>query len=271
MNTLNNIEKLAKSIIDICNKDKPVKSEDKDKLIKYQREIVALIDNLTECDNCDVVSDSIATITLNGVTANLCKDCGVKALKEGKIEKKVQRTKKKEKEEKTQSVEDSKSQVLKNKLSQIPRLPNSVVEDLAKTFNNLQDIANAEIKELQRFEGIGKKRALTIKNKLTEIKSQQSTDANSKKNDNSNRSENNKESEIDWNELYTKIQSKTNLKKSEVKRIHKLIDGIAVPMKIDNTITYVTAEIEQSRLNLEQSDMEKAVTMLMDRLSKIKN
>jgi len=268
MNTLDNIEKAAKSIIDICNKDKPTKSE-KDRLIKHQKEIEDLIDNLAECDNCDVVSDSIATITLNGVTANLCQDCGVKALKAGKIEKRAQQTEKKENEKRIQKAEDSNSQsssqILKSKLSQIPRLSNAVIENLARTFNNLQEIANATVKELQSVEGVGKKRALTIKDELAKIKS---TDSNSEKSDNSSDTENNKGPEIDWDELYTEIQSETNLKKGEIKRIHKLIDEIALPMKRDNTITYVTAEIDMSKMNLDRSDTEKAVTILMDRVKR---
>lgn len=267
MNTLDNIENVAKSIIDICNKDKPVQS-DKDELIEYQKEIATLIDNLAECDSCDAISDSIATITLNGVTANLCQECGVKALKTGSIEKKDQQTEKKKDKKQAEDSGTQSSQVIKSRLSQIPRLPTKVIENLSNAFNNLQEIAETTVKELQEIEGLGKKSALKIKNELTNSKSQQSADSNSEEDDNSNGAEDNTKPEIDWNELYSEIQSETNLKKSEVKRIHKLIKGIALPMKTDNTIKYIKSEIEQSKLNLEQSDTEKAVTMLMVKKSR---
>jgi len=263
MNTLENIEKVAKSIIDICNKKKITKP-DKDKIIEYQKEIADLLDELMECDNCEIVTDSIATITLNGVTANLCQDCGIQALKEGKIEQKIKLFENENSEE--ELVEEnnnlSSKEILRIELKQIPRLPGNVIEKLVKKYENLQEIVNAPIEEIQDIEGIGENRALTIKKEFEDAISNKDNDNSSNNND--EKSEENKQPQIDWDELYNKIQDKTALKKNEVKHIHKLIDEIALPMELENTIKYVNAEIDMSRLKVDQSDAEAAVKMIMN-------
>jgi hypothetical protein len=76
----------AESILTICQK-KQLTKQDKTRLLKLHDKIVQTIETLKECDSCNSI-DAIATITLNGMTANLCKECGIKALQVGKIEKK---------------------------------------------------------------------------------------------------------------------------------------------------------------------------------------
>ena len=47
-------------------------------------------------------------------------------------------------------------------LSKVPRMPNSIVEKLVKSFKSFQHILVAEIKELNKVDGIGEVRAQTI-------------------------------------------------------------------------------------------------------------
>jgi diadenylate cyclase len=54
-------------------------------------------------------------------------------------------------------------------LERIPRLPASVVEKLVKNFENIHDIMHATEKMLEEVEGVGKTRALAIKEGLRRI------------------------------------------------------------------------------------------------------
>ena len=55
-------------------------------------------------------------------------------------------------------------------LSQIPRLPPVIVDNLVNQFHNLQTILEATIEELQNVEGVAEIRATMIKDELAAIK-----------------------------------------------------------------------------------------------------
>ena len=57
-------------------------------------------------------------------------------------------------------------------LNKVPRMPNSIVEKLVKSFKSFQHILVAEINELDKVEGIGEVRARTIKQTLKKMQEQ---------------------------------------------------------------------------------------------------
>ena len=57
-------------------------------------------------------------------------------------------------------------------LSKVPRMPNSIVEKLVKSFKSFQHILVAEINELDKVFGIGEVRAKTIKQTLKKMQEQ---------------------------------------------------------------------------------------------------
>lgn len=57
-------------------------------------------------------------------------------------------------------------------LSKVPRMPNSIVEKLVKSFKSFQHILVAEIDDLDKVEGIGEVRARTIKQSLKKMQEQ---------------------------------------------------------------------------------------------------
>ena len=57
-------------------------------------------------------------------------------------------------------------------LCKVPRMPNSIVEKLVKSFKSFQHILVAEINELDKVDGIGEVRARTIKQTLKKMQEQ---------------------------------------------------------------------------------------------------
>ena len=57
-------------------------------------------------------------------------------------------------------------------LNKVPRMPNSIVEKLVKSFKSFQHILVAEINELDKVDGIGEVRARTIKQTLKKMQEQ---------------------------------------------------------------------------------------------------
>ena len=94
MGHLDTIEKAAQKLITLCQKEKQTKT-DKEKMLQIQAEILAGIENLAECELCGSISEIIVTMTLEDVTAKLCKECGVKSLEAGKIQSSKQGTSRK--------------------------------------------------------------------------------------------------------------------------------------------------------------------------------
>jgi hypothetical protein len=86
MTDLQQIAKAAQEIIQICEQKRTSKA-DKEKLLKLQGAILTHIEGLTECDVCGSITDLVVTMTIEPVTAKLCKDCGIDAIEAGKIKK----------------------------------------------------------------------------------------------------------------------------------------------------------------------------------------
>ena len=86
MGNLAQIEQAATKIIALCQKEKPTKT-DKQKMLALHADIFNGIEKLAECERCGAISELIVTMTLAEVTAKLCKECGVKALEAGQIQK----------------------------------------------------------------------------------------------------------------------------------------------------------------------------------------
>lgn len=67
----------------------------------------------------------------------------------------------------------------------------------------------------------------------------------------------------DTSDLYVEVEKQTNLKKTEIKRLHKIIQEIAGPMSLEHTLQYVKREAENAKLRIEQGALSKAVELLM--------
>ena len=63
--------------------------------------------------------------------------------------------------------------------------------------------------------------------------------------------------------LHTRIEEQTGIKKTDVKRLHKIIDEIATPMNLENTLTYVKREVENAKLKVDELALEKAVELMV--------
>lgn len=67
--------------------------------------------------------------------------------------------------------------------------------------------------------------------------------------------------------LHTRVESETGIKKTDVKRLHKIIQDIAAPMNPEHTLTYVQREAEIAKIKVEADALKKAVTLLSDNSS----
>lgn len=181
MGNLEQIQKTAQRLIDLCQKDKPTKT-DKDKMLLLQADILASIDNLTECELCGAISEMIVTMTLADITAKLCKDCSFKSLEAGKIQKTTSR-----------------------KRSRPTKKPS------------------------------------TTKTPSKDIEKPPETPT----------------------ELHTRIEEQTGIKKTDVKRLHKIVQDIATPMNLVNTLTYVKREVEIAKLRVDEKALQQAVKILV--------
>lgn len=63
-------------------------------------------------------------------------------------------------------------------------------------------------------------------------------------------------------ELYTRIEAQTGIKKTDVKRLHKIVQDIAAPMSPEHTLTYVQREVEIAKIKVDAEALKKAVTLL---------
>jgi hypothetical protein len=191
MGALQQIETAAQEIIKICQKERTNKA-DKEKLLKLQAEVFTNIENLVECEICGSITDLIVTMTIDPVTAKLCKDCGVAALEAGKIQKPTTRRR---------------SARLRKKKESTVVAPEA---------------------------GPGAEEGPATSPKQTDI-----------------------------TDLYVEVEKQTKLKRTEIKRLHKIIQEIAGPMNLENTILYVKHEAELAKLKIEQKTLSKAVELLM--------
>ena len=183
MTDLQQIAKVAQEIIQICEQKRTSKA-DKEKLLKLQGAILTHIEGLTECDVCGSITDLVVTMTIEPVTAKLCKDCGINAIEAGKIKKATTRKR--------------------------------------STRAAQKSVPPAKRKSPRR---------------QTSPKSA--------------------------DELYAEVEKETSLKKTDVKRLHKIIQEIAGPMNLENTILYVKHEAELAKMRIDQDALKTAVTLLM--------
>lgn len=183
MTGLKQIVTAAQEIIQICEQERTNKA-DKEKLLKLQGSIFTHIEELTECDVCGSITDIVVTMTIEPVTAKLCKDCGINAIEAGKIKKPTTR---------------------------------------------------------KRSTRAARKNVPTAKKKSSP---QQTSPKNA-------------------DELYAEVAKETSLKKTDIKRLHKIIQEITGPMNLENTILYVKREAELAKLRIEQDALKTAVTLLM--------
>ena len=63
--------------------------------------------------------------------------------------------------------------------------------------------------------------------------------------------------------LHTRVEEQTGIKKIDVKRLHKILQEIATPMNLENTLTYVKREVENAKLKVDGAALEKAVEILI--------
>ena len=64
-------------------------------------------------------------------------------------------------------------------------------------------------------------------------------------------------------EIHAEIESRTDLKKTEIRKIQKLIDEIPTPMNLTNTIDYVSREVEIAKLKIDSGDLKIAIKLIM--------
>ena len=62
--------------------------------------------------------------------------------------------------------------------------------------------------------------------------------------------------------LHTRVEAETGIKKTDVKRLHKIVQDIATPMSPEHTLTYVQREAETAKIKVEADALGKAVTLL---------
>lgn len=62
--------------------------------------------------------------------------------------------------------------------------------------------------------------------------------------------------------LYTRIEAQTGIKKADVKRLHKIVQGIVAPMSLEHTLNYVQREAVNAKIKVEADALKKAVALL---------
>ena len=62
--------------------------------------------------------------------------------------------------------------------------------------------------------------------------------------------------------LHTRIAAHTGIKKTDVKRLHKIVEDIAAPMKPEHTLNYVQREAEIAKIKVDADALKKAVDLL---------
>ena len=62
--------------------------------------------------------------------------------------------------------------------------------------------------------------------------------------------------------LHTRVEAQTGIKKADVKRLHKILQGIAAPMSPEHTLTYMQREVEIAKIKVAADALEKAIALL---------
>ena len=154
MGHLDTIEKAAQKLIALCQKEKQTKT-DKKKMLGIHAEILASIENLTECELCGAVTEMIVTMTLADITAKLCKECGVKSLETGKIQTSKQGTsRKKTRRAKTSTSATTESKTKTSRTSSKRTAPVEKPETPAALHTRIEaqtGIKKADVKRLHKI------------------------------------------------------------------------------------------------------------------------
>jgi hypothetical protein len=247
MTAFEKLRKASEEIIAICKQEQYTK-EDKDQLLNIQQQILAAIEDLVECEGCNRIVTQIATITLDGESAKLCKDCGIKSLEAGKLVKK----------------KTSQSRTQRSKKSQKKGHERS--SDKPETPENTGKIESSALKtpapETEKPVPKTEKSAPSPREIGNETPLDKQTIFLISRGEPPKENENPKP---DLNELYGEVEAQTGINKRDVKKIHKLIEEIAYPMDLENTIIYTVAELEKARMRVERPAAEKAISMLFKR------
>lgn len=64
--------------------------------------------------------------------------------------------------------------------------------------------------------------------------------------------------------LHTRVESETGIKKTDIKRLHKIIQDIAGPMNPEHTLMYVQREAGIAKIKVEADALKKAVALLSE-------
>ena len=154
MGHLDTIEKAAQKLIALCQKEKQTKT-DKKKMLGIHAEILASIENLTECELCGAITEMIVTMTLADITAKLCKECGVKSLETGKIQTSKQGTsRKKTRRAKTSTSATTESKTKTSRTSSKRAAPVEKPETPAALHTRIEaqtGIKKADVKRLHKI------------------------------------------------------------------------------------------------------------------------
>lgn len=154
MGHLDTIEKAAQKLIALCQKEKQTKT-DKKKMLGIHAEILASIENLTECELCGAITEMIVTMTLADITAKLCKECGVKSLETGKIQASKQGTsRKKTRRAKTSTSATTASKTKTSRTSSKRAVPVEKPETPAALHTRIEaqtGIKKADVKRLHKI------------------------------------------------------------------------------------------------------------------------
>ena len=62
--------------------------------------------------------------------------------------------------------------------------------------------------------------------------------------------------------LHTRVEAQTGIKKTDVKRLHKIVQDIAAPMSPEHTLNYVQREVEIAKIKVDAAALKKAVALL---------
>ena len=186
---------LSRSLSEILRR-KQFTIGDQSRLIEIGEEIRNAAESMTQCDGCDRVVESIVTITLEGETAKFCTQCGIRALREGRV----------------------------------------ILREEAPPSSERRSSSKAQ-------KGKGKTTGKT--NTRSTVRSQS------------------QESGKPATDLHAEVEAASGLSKNEIKRLHKIIEGIALPMDVERTLAYVKAELKGDRKRIDDKKIEKAVPLLL--------
>lgn len=64
-------------------------------------------------------------------------------------------------------------------------------------------------------------------------------------------------------DLYAEVEAASGLTKNDIRRLQKIIEGVAIPMDAEKTLAYVKAELKGDRKKIDEAKIEKAIPLLL--------